>query len=161
VRTIYLMARPGDTGPYIVSLLSFQLTDYTIDGELITTYHEIEDNDNDLQATPVPTIFTFFSGSAGSGGSDYDGDTQDFFTFDANQNEQPSFYLFYDHTGGAVISVHVRDSEGDLLASTFDNGEGTASVFLDAPLDVDDVAPYFIECSIVGGASDYWLSRSL
>nr|MDQ3024863.1 hypothetical protein [bacterium] len=161
VVTAYVLTRPNDVPDYFLQVVNNGAeTDYSIDGEQLLTYMEVEDNDDDGEATVLPEFFNFFSGNVGTGGGN-DGDALDIFTFDANQGEGVLFQMFYDEASGAVPTVEIRDSDGDLLSSMFDDGQGTVVVITDNPFDGDDVAPYFLDVSVSGGFSDYFLTRSM
>jgi hypothetical protein len=144
------------TQPYVlrVEVQSGEWTDYTIRRETISGYSEIEDNDDENNANALPILpFPFFSGSLGSGGSDYDGDNVDWFEFTVEDGEWPGFLLY---TEGVSVNLRLYDAEGDELAVTF-SSLPIVDLFKAEPMQAGDLAPYRIRIETTGDPTDYWL----
>lgn len=139
-------------------------TDYQIECSL-GSFDEVEDNDNNAQANPLPPItIPFFSGNLGSGGgNDNDGDNVDLFWFGSQQGYTPQFYIHYDTTNAPQPSFTalIKDNDGDVLGLGSDDGSGLITLQTDNPISPADTYPYYVQLLCVGPPgthADYWFS---
>jgi len=119
------------------------------------TYDEKENNDDMASANTLPSIpFQNFSGNCGTGGN-YDGDTDDWFTFPANTGDSIYFTLPYGANADMYIELWDSSGNGFPLTSGFGNpatlqytfgGFEQAPYFLHVVCDIDQ-SDYFLNCS--------------
>jgi hypothetical protein len=158
-----LMTFSSDSSPYhlTVNTPTEGYSDYTLKLETLSGFDETEDNDSSATADALPAFpFTFYRGSVGTGGSDYDGDNVDWFQFTASVDDWPYFLVFSDTTTGAV-SAHLYDSEGDLLATGQEFEGHLEMIDFSGPIDASDVGPYRVKVETASGYSDYWIEGGL
>jgi hypothetical protein len=148
--------RTNDASPFflIVEQQTGETTDYTISGDLTTTYLEVEDNDSNGEATPFPANFSGFTGSLGAPG--YDGDNNDYFSFFADDSSSPIHDLVFDDVQ-ASITATIYDSDGDVMGTAVDQGGGVFYVDFDDQVDAADTQPFFMVIQASSGVTNYWL----
>jgi hypothetical protein len=144
------MVYNGNVGDIYLVVNSTAATDYTISGNVMTTFDEVENNDDTASATPLPPFeFYWYAGSVGTGG--YDGDSIDYLTFTANVGDYPGFDCYFDDASGTV-QTSLYDNDGDLLAtSTVFGGDA----YLDHEIVAGDTSPFFLKVEATSGASGY------
>ncbi|MDQ3023171.1 MAG: PKD domain-containing protein [bacterium] len=156
ILTVNAQVRSSDSGPFVVELSNFTgiPSDYTIDGDLSTTFLEIEDNDNNGEATSLPNNYYAFTASLGSPG--YDGDNSDFFSFFAADGAFPIHDIVYDDVQG-TISATIFDSDGDIMGQSVDQGNGVLYCDFDNAVDAADTQPFYLVVDASSGSTNYWL----
>jgi hypothetical protein len=127
-------------------------------------FSEVEDNDDMANANALPNeSFLYFSGSFGAGGSNYDGDYIDVFSFDCPENYIAEFYFQYNEGTLYPLKARILDADGDELGASFDGGGGYMSVQTSNPIGPDDTAPFYLEVYAEDGEdgyTDYWFGGS-
>jgi hypothetical protein len=119
----------------------------------------VEDNDDNGEANDLGgNNFEVFTGSLGTGGSDYDGDSGDVFKFDAVEGFSVAFTVMFDNATGTLDGT-IEDSEGDTIGQAFDFGDGELYVVTDDAIGPNDVAPFFLKLSSISNYTDYRISR--
>ena len=120
-------------------------------------FDEVEDNDaRDATANPLPPLGFFgLRGSSGSGDgyAAYDGDTEDFFSFNAAAGDTVTFILHLDPAHGD-IDLALQDSDGTVLKSSTST---TAKEQLTYLIAAADTAPFYVRVYAYRGYSDYSL----
>jgi hypothetical protein len=121
-----------------------------------STYGEVENNDSIPSATPLPAFpFSSFTGSQGSnppGYPGYDGDSDDYFSFTAEEGQAYSFKL--DYSGATMqAGMNFYDSTGTLImASGTYPGAEVSHTFV-----AGEAGVAIIEVVAVSGYGDYAL----
>lgn len=168
VITLTVVITPNQSQPLYVDVWNKGAhTDYTLDGELVTAYGELEDNDDAANANPQPAPVFFVNGQfKGSGDQD---DLSDWFSFTPAFGEQPLLVLWYDPTQlqfdfGADPPV-VTDFNGNTLCTGVDSSgfiPDTVSFNFAAPLDGTEPTPFLVKLNPANGSGtncNYWLNR--
>ena len=117
-------------------------------------YDEIEDNDDEGSAQTLSFDFSNFSGNIGPGGP-HDGDSTDYYTFAAQDDDNVHFSLSSSTTG---LSLSLIDSDGDVL----DSATGPTNLSVSHFFEGWEIAPFFLVVeSPLGSESDYFLAGEL
>ncbi len=117
---------------------------------------EVENNDSMVEANAVAFPLESFYGNCGMPGG-YDGDDDDFFTFNAAANDR--IYLTLDQTDDLYdLDLYLLDGNGDELASSYDITGYEEIEYYFFP---SDVGPYYIHVDACTGQGFYELNGTL
>ena len=125
--------------------------DYWLDVD-VTPFQmsEVENNDDKSQANPIVFPLWEFGGHCGGPGG-YDGDSDDYFVFDADVNNRISVML--DQTDDSYdLDFFLFDESGHELASSEDTTGHEEFEYIFLP---DDIGPFYLEVIAYDGSGFY------
>jgi hypothetical protein len=126
---------------------------------VVTTliYDETENNDTPATGNPLPAFpFTGYLGSIGNDGGypGYDGDAEDYFTFNAIDGGTYSFRLNFDEGTGLQAQLAILDVNNNLVASNMDVYSGQQISYTFGP---GEAGLAKVRVNQISGGADYTL----
>lgn len=169
----------GD-GTYELSGTELEAFEYTVDGQYSPTlrvmdnngltstdtrwifagsvpYNEMEQNDIESEANPLPMFpLNSYYGSAGSasGYPGYDGDSYDYFSFVAAVGNVIDFTLTFNY-GYADLDLSLYDFDGDYLGGSYNSGDNE---YFNYTINPADTPPFYLRVEAALRGSEYELS---
>jgi hypothetical protein len=151
-----------DQGPYSLVVFSnhpFHHSDYFLSMRPTAIFDEWEDNDTVDMANYISFEaqgLSDWTGSLGTGGSNYDGDDNDWLWLDGSIKPGDTVDLTLEYTQATGnVDISLLDSEGDVIAASADTDGSEAINYV---LSDGDVAPIYLHIEMVGGYADYSVS---